>query len=131
LFDTDWRIVRADDAMSALASRQSILEGTSNGSGSMQLSADQEKLLTTEYNKSPSRLWLVVNSHATQLLLTREQPGWTDEEKRIHALDAMGYTDDLSVADGAASSAFYDQFAMTETQLRTGSSMITDLKGKK
>jgi uncharacterized protein (DUF2345 family) len=128
--DAEWRIVRAGNALDAITAEKALLSGNSDATGGLQLSVAQEKLLTDAYNRTPGQLWLVANSHATQLLLSREAPDWTDLQKRAHALDAMGYTDDLGIADDAHVGEFYEKFAMTETKLSSGKSLLSSLKGK-
>ncbi len=127
--NTEWRIVRARDEMAALACPKNILQGTSDSTGKMPLSAAEEKTLLDAYNESPNQLWVVANGHVREFILTREREDWTDDAMFYNALDAMGYTDDIEISDGREAQALQAPLARRELKANSGQSMLSKLKG--
>jgi hypothetical protein len=60
--------------------------------------------------------------------LTREQDSWTHEQKRLQALDAMGYSDDLGVTNSQGVDEFHDRLATDETRTSAGQSLLDKAK---
>jgi type VI secretion system secreted protein VgrG len=125
---TDWRIVRAKNEDTALWSDEQILAGISTSKGKLDLTESEEKLLAKEYNKTPGRLWVIANSHVSQLWVTKEKDDWSDDQKRLVALDAKGYSDDWGSTDEQDVYTFHDKLASDETKLKTGAELLADIK---
>jgi hypothetical protein len=90
-----WRIVRSVTEQESLSAEESILSGKADGQGLVTLTVDQEKILVKQYNKHPNELWFIHGHKVKSLALTIQSDAWTDQQKRDHAFDAMGYSDTL------------------------------------
>jgi type VI secretion system secreted protein VgrG len=126
---TDWRVVRAADEDSALMQKKELLHGKSDDKGAVKLTTAEEKTLHEAYNLSPSKLWLVYESRARQLVLETQRESWTDDQKLYQALDAMGYSDDYGIVGENTVDEFHATVARKETKKRTGAAMLKKLEG--
>ena len=99
--DVEWRIVEAGDAVAALHQAKAMFKGKSNKEGKIVLDAGQEKELKEAWDRFPYNIWVVYANQVRHLVLSQEDENWSDQEKLEHALDAMGFTDQLwQTADG-------------------------------
>jgi type VI secretion system secreted protein VgrG len=126
---TDWRVVSARDVDSALTSNKLVLKGQSDDEGKMTLSAADEALLQAKYNEQPNGLFIVYESQVRALNLTVEKDDWTDDQKRLHAMDAMGYSDDFDTVGEQHAQDFHARLAGLEAGVRSGSSLLNKIKG--
>jgi type VI secretion system secreted protein VgrG len=127
--DTDWRIVRAADEVRAPQSKDEVLSGTSDAQGRVALGAAQEKQLLDAYNATPGKLWLVFDSHARNLVLSRKRESWTEQQQLHHALDAMGYSDDLGTTGVQAVAEFHEGLARAEHKTNAAAELLNKTKG--
>jgi type VI secretion system secreted protein VgrG len=92
-----WKIVRPRvlvDFLAGIIDPDDVLvEGVSNEEGKITLTDEQEKLLGEHHFKSPGCLWIAYSGQFAQLNITPESPDWRDEEKLMHALAGLGYSD--------------------------------------
>ncbi|WP_341678132.1 type VI secretion system tip protein TssI/VgrG [Niveibacterium sp. SC-1] len=126
--DTDWRIVHAPDQQHAVQSGVQILAGTSDNNGKLVLSPDEEKALHDSYNRSPSSIWIVADSHAHNLSLASVDDDWTDGQKRLHALDALGYSDEFGLVGDNPVDDFHAKLASDENKARTGAALLKTIE---
>jgi type VI secretion system secreted protein VgrG len=124
----DWRIVRGKNEDAALASTTTLLKGRSNGSGKVELTSDQERLLQGEWNRSPGQIWIVAESHAHELVLTKDRGSWSNDQKVYYALDAMGYSDDYGTTGSDSANVFHTRLARRDTNQKDGDSMLQSIK---
>lgn len=115
----------------ALRTEKIILEGESDTEGKVILSEAEEKTLKDAYNKNPNQLWLVYGGQVREFMVTLASDDWTDQQKFHHALDAMGYSDQLYLNDGDAVDDFHGAMARKETKARSGTELLKKIKGKK
>ncbi|WP_307646279.1 type VI secretion system Vgr family protein [Variovorax boronicumulans] len=127
--NTDWRIVRAETPAAALISAEEILSGCSDDDGKLALGDVDERQLHEAWNRTPNALWIVSEGHAHELALTRDPDGWTDEQQRAHAMDAMGYSDDLEMVGDDGTDVFHRTLAERDLRLSTGAGMLKKIKG--
>ncbi|WP_406850925.1 type VI secretion system Vgr family protein [Herbaspirillum huttiense] len=94
--DSEWRIVKARDMHEALVSGEKILEGRSGAQGKVDLSSSDEIKLMDAYNRNPNEVWLVHHDHVQNVSVVKHDPQWSDDQRKGHAISAMGYTDTYS-----------------------------------
>jgi type VI secretion system secreted protein VgrG len=128
LSDTAWRIVQASDESSALVTEETILSGTSDANGMVNLSDDQDQLLHQHYNNHPDGIWLIFDSRPHKVVLNREREDWTDREKLYHALDAMGYANDHDSVGSASVDDFHARLARADLKKNSPSEILKKLK---
>ena len=128
LANADWRIVRAQDADSALMISEKILTGTSDAEGKINLTADAEKQLKQAYDQTPNQLWVAYESQVRELVIAKESDGWSNTEKMNHALDAMGYSDSFGLVVDESSANFYAPTAKTEHKTSTADALLKKIK---
>ena len=126
---TDWRISRAPSEDEALTSDRVLLSGQSDDQGQLILSAADHRKLQAAWNGYPGQLWIVAEGHVHQLWLSQDAGQWNDLQAQHFALDALGYSDDLYVADDQTSGAFHARQAREENDLRTGQALLGSVKG--
>jgi type VI secretion system secreted protein VgrG len=123
-----WRIVRTSDADKAFATDKIILEGESDADGKVVLSDADEKKLKAAYNQAPNHLWLVYAGQVREFIITKESESWTDQQKLYHALDAMGYSDQLYLSNDNLVDEFHGVIARKETKATSGDKMLKKIK---
>lgn len=128
--NTDWRIVRAADHGTALASKEFLLNGRSNNDGYIELDQAAEKQLSDEYNATPSELWLVAGSHARELVLVKAKANWCDEEKFYHGINSLGYADEHGKSNGIDVDDFALPFARQELKEMDGAALFEKIAGE-
>jgi len=69
--DTDWKIVSAEDRLSALGSQEVLARGKTDAQGAITLSNAQREQLYTVWSNAPRHLWLVEGLHTF-----RFEPQW-------------------------------------------------------
>jgi type VI secretion system secreted protein VgrG len=129
LANTEWHVVRAADAQEACMSSEVIMQGTSNAKGKVELSSAQEKNLKQFYNQSPNKIWIIYETQARQLWLSKDTGNWTEDQKMEHALDAMGYSDQLGSVKDDHINAFHNPLAQNEYKTRIGQKLLKKLEG--
>ena len=125
-----WRVVKATNRQNAIRSKEIVLKGKSNKQGKLVLTADDEKNLKLEYNKTPNELWLVYGGRVREFIVTGEKSFWDDKTKFYQGLDAMGYSDQLYKDGESHVDDFFSDFAAKELEVTTGSDLLGKLKGK-
>ncbi|WP_250454384.1 type VI secretion system Vgr family protein [Caballeronia sp. ATUFL_M2_KS44] len=98
---TDWRMVQATSAQSAVMSSEILLSGTSDGSGHLTLSDSDHAKLHDAYNSGPGQVWLVYAGQSRSLMLNTDVTAMAEASQFYSALDAMGYSDQLFVTQQA------------------------------
>ncbi|MDR2325412.1 MAG: type VI secretion system tip protein VgrG [Acidovorax sp.] len=126
--NTDWRIVRAFNASQALYSTEKLLEGRSDDTGQMLLNDAEQKQLHEEWNQSPEQLWIVSEGQVHSLVLTRGNEKWTDEQKRLYAHDAMGYSDDIGLVEKQSTDIFHRTLSQKDWGFSSGSELLKKIK---
>jgi hypothetical protein len=125
----DWRIVKAHDMSTALESPNTILEGKSDTNGKVLLSGDDELKLRKAYVAQPNQIWLIHDSHVQQIEMVVHNDQWTLDQKQLHALDAMGYSDAYGTVGDDSVKPFYAQLANAEHKVKSASALLNKTKG--
>jgi len=89
LSNLDWRIVR----LGASQRDRVIVQGRTDDQGKLALTSMQELRLSVAVAKWPSDLTLLAPGVQRKLDLYSEQPDWTDQQKNLHALAALDFSD--------------------------------------
>ena len=126
----EWRIVTARNEFEALASEDEILTGISDDEGKVILHENAEKTLIEAYNDNPNHIWLIIDSHAKNLLVTLNQKKWTDKEKFYHGINALGYSDTLGITNGQSVEEFFAVAARVELETKSGSNLLNKIKSE-
>jgi hypothetical protein len=129
LTQTDWKIVKADSQEAALVSTMTVTNGRSDDKGALDLGDTQQRKLRKMWNRAPGQLWIVSEGHAHQLWLSQDNGDWTESQAQKYALDAMGYSDDMYVANGRPVEDYFAQLARDHTKLNSGIALLKSLKG--
>jgi type VI secretion system secreted protein VgrG len=124
-----WRIVRAAGEQESLAAEERILSGKADDQGLVKLTADQEKILTTHYSQHPNELWFIHGHKVKALAMSIQSDGWTDQQKRDHALDAMGYSDDLGASGINSKDRHINRLVRDEHQASQADALLNKIKG--
>jgi|GEM_PF-110541 len=127
---TAWRIVKAPDGDSALHSNTTLFAGVSDAAGKITLDAAQEKTLHESYNRHPNDLWVVYDSHVRALAITPEDENWTDRQKLMQALDAMGYAHEQESIGDTHVDEFHAKQARMDLKANSSSAIYKKFKGK-
>jgi type VI secretion system secreted protein VgrG len=125
----DWRIVRAQSKNKALFSTDIILEGESNAQGKLVFTADDDKKIHIEYNKTPNELWIIHAGHVHEFIAVTEKTHWHDKDKLYQAMDTMGYSDQLGKVGDWHVDEFHSDIARSELKIQTDANVIDKLKG--
>ncbi|ALU90523.1 VGR-related protein [Herbaspirillum rubrisubalbicans M1] len=128
LAETPWRIVAAESAEQALMVTEKLLHGRSDSQGKLTLSDTEQQALLEAYNAQPGQLWLVYLDHVQNIDITLYDPSWSDMQKHLHALNAMGYSDDYAEVAGRALNAATLALARQETGKARGTPLLKQLK---
>ncbi|MDR1423780.1 MAG: DUF2345 domain-containing protein, partial [Azoarcus sp.] len=108
LTEMPWKIVRptvVDDFLAGFVDPADVLaQGVTDDKGKIVLTGEQETLLAEHYCKSPGCLWVSYSGKATQLNMEMEADDWTDEDRLMRAMSALGYADDVQAGKGYGSS---------------------------
>ncbi len=126
---TAWRIVKADDGESALHSNKTLFAGVSDPTGRISLDAEQEKALHESYNRHPNGLWMVYDSHVKALAVTPEDENWTDRQKLMQALDAMGYANEQESIGDTHVDEFHAKQARIDLKANASAAIYNKFKG--
>jgi hypothetical protein len=124
-----WRIVRAPSEQASLGVEESILSGKADGQGQVKLTADQEALLAKQFSKHPNELWFIHGHKVRSLAMTIQTEVWTDQQKRDHALDAMGYSDILGATGVNSQDAHISRLVRAEHQATQPDALLNKIKG--
>jgi type VI secretion system secreted protein VgrG len=127
--DTPWRVVRAADEAGALMAASPLLKGISDADGKVVLTDAEQQTLFAAYNDHPNEMWMVYDSHVRSLVVRPEREAWGDRDKQEHALDAMGYSDDLGRLGEGTVNESLEKLARTENK-RKGASLLDKIKGQ-
>jgi uncharacterized protein involved in type VI secretion and phage assembly len=123
-----WRIVHAPTQQDAHLAKTALLAGETGPDGKITLTTDQEKLLAAAYRKSPSQIWLAYGGQIKSLQLAQTQKDWSDRDKFYHALDAMGYSDQLYLAQQDDVDNTVGARARQELKSSSGATVLNKLK---
>jgi type VI secretion system secreted protein VgrG len=123
-----WRIVHAPTQQDAHLAKTALLSGETGPDGKITLTTGQEKLLATAYRKTPSQIWLAYGGQIKSLQLAQTQEDWSDRDKFYHALDAMGYSDQLYLAQQDDVDNTVGPRARQELKSGSGATILNKLK---
>ncbi|SAK82953.1 Rhs element Vgr protein [Caballeronia catudaia] len=127
--NTAWRMVQATSAEEALMSSETLLSGTSSETGQLILSdADQGKLHEA-YNSGPGQVWLAYGGQARALMLNTSVDDMPDGSKLYSALDALGYSDQMFVAQQSDIEGAGYPLARQELQTNNVQALLSKLRG--
>lgn len=126
--NTPWRIVAAESGQQALAAADKLLHGHSDGQGKIILSEADQQALLSAYNAQPGQLWLVYLDHVQNIDIARHDPSWNDMQKHMHALNAMGYSDDYAQVAGHGLNTRTLDLARHETGKARGTPLLKQLE---
>ncbi len=126
--NTPWRIVAAERGEQALALTDKLFHGHSDGQGKINLSEADQQALLSAYNAQPGQLWLVYLDHVQNIDIARHDPSWNDMQKHMHALNAMGYSDDYAQVAGRGLNTGTLDLARKETGKARGTPLLKQLK---
>ena len=126
---TDWRIVKARGVREARENSKFILDGKSDTDGKVALSVAQETVLRDAYKANPNDIWIVYDSHVQQVEMIVHDEGWSEQQKKLHALDAMGYSDAYGAVGEMSVPRFHTELANAEHQVRSASDLLDKIKG--
>jgi uncharacterized protein involved in type VI secretion and phage assembly/uncharacterized protein (DUF2345 family) len=126
--NTEWRIIRAQGMTDPLSSEELVLSGSTDETGQLNLSKAEEELLHMEYNKTPSALWVIANSHARQLEISVAKDHWSDIDKFYQSLNALGYADDHLRTNGADLEDFHAVVARSDLKAAGGAALFEKIK---
>jgi type VI secretion system secreted protein VgrG len=121
--------VKADDGESALHSNKTLFAGVSDPTGKISLDAEQEKALHESYNRHPNGLWVVYDSHVKALAVTPEDENWTDRQKLMQALDAMGYANEQESIGDTHVDEFHAKQARIDLKANASAAIYNKFKG--
>ncbi|WP_322057166.1 type VI secretion system Vgr family protein [Paraburkholderia sp. J63] len=128
--NTPWRIVSARNADDALMSSDFVLSGKSDTSGKLALSEAEQKTLHEAWNAAPGQIWVVYAGQVHSLALSRQATDWTDSDRFYEALDAMGYSQRMFVAQQGDVDQGFAQLARQEWQTDGDATLLNKLKGE-
>jgi Rhs element Vgr protein len=126
---TEWRIVKARDMASALESLSIVLEGKSDTDGKVVLTADDELTLRKAYVAQPNNTWIIHDSHVQKIEMIVHNENWTPDQQQLHALDAMGYSDEYGTVGADSVRPFHASLANVEHKVKSASALLEKIKG--
>jgi type VI secretion system secreted protein VgrG len=127
--NTAWRMVQATSAEGALMSPEALLSGTSSETGQLILSEADQAKLHEAYNSGPGQLWLSYAGQVRALMLNTNINDMADGSKFYAALDAMGYSDQMFVAQQGNIDEASWPLAHQELQTNNVQALLGKLKG--
>ena len=124
----EWEIVRAANVADAFTSRDTIVKGESDTDGKVLLSGDDEVILKQAYDDFPNQLWVLYAGQARELIMTTISPSWTNQQKWQHALDAMGYSDQMWTTNGEITNGPHESFVRKEVKISSGAALLKKIE---
>lgn len=127
----DWHIVVASSYLQAITTDQSVMTGTSDDSGYLLSTEEQEQELMRLYQQTPSQLWLVEGNRAHKMSFYKagmEQPLAVQD---YYAQDTMGYHREFNQVIASCPGDELWECVRRESGIADGNSLLDLLTGKK
>lgn len=87
----DWHIVIATSYLQAMTTDQVVMAGSSDDSGYLLSTEEQERELMQLYQQTPSQLWLVEGNRAHKISFFKARTEQSEFVRDYYAQDTMGY----------------------------------------
>lgn len=127
----NWYIVIATSYFQAITTDQSVMTGTSDGSGYLLSTEEQEHKLMQLYQKTPSQLWLVEGGRAHQISFYQAGTKQSECVRDYYAQDTMGYHLSFNQVVASRPGTELEECVRRESGVATGGSLLDLLMEEK
>lgn len=127
----DWHIVVASSYLQAITTDQSVMAGTSDGSGYLLSTEEQEQELMRLYQQTPSQLWLVEGNRAHKISFYQAGMEQPLAVRDYYAQDTMGYHQEFNQVIASCPGDELWECVRRESGAADGNSLLDLLAGDK
>ena len=127
----DWHIVVASSYLQAVTTDQSVMTGTSDNSGYLLSTEEQEQELMRLYQQTPSQLWLVEGNRAHKISFYQAGMEQPLAVRDYYAQDTMGYHREFNQVIASSPGDELWECVRRESDVADGNSLLDLLTGKK